>query len=92
MTGEGTFSVDISGNLTFQPDWNFSGIVTIPYTVEDYGNLVSNTALVKVTIIHTNIAPFAVDDTASTLENTPVTFNITNNDYDLDGPINSVYS
>ena len=34
-TGDGTWSVDASGNVTFVPVAGFTGVATIPYTVQD---------------------------------------------------------
>ncbi len=84
VINQGQFSVDVSGNLTFMPDWNFSGTVTAQYTVKDNLNLVSNTARIKVVVSWANTPPIAVDDINSTNEDTPITFNVTTNDYDLD--------
>ena len=84
IPGEGQFYTDLTGYITFVPDWNFYGMVTSSYTVKDSNNFVSNVAVLKVNVLWTNTAPFAVDDIASTNEDTPVTFNVTSNDYDLD--------
>ncbi len=84
VTDQGQFSVDMLGFVTFTPDWNFDGVVTATYTVKDNMNFVSNTATITVTVVWSNVKPFAVDDFASTNEDTPVSFNVTTNDYDLD--------
>ncbi|MEY2691709.1 MAG: hypothetical protein RIT03_99, partial [Bacteroidota bacterium] len=84
VAGQGQFFVDINGEVSFTPDWNFSGITTIYYTVKDSQNLVSNAASITVTTVWANTAPFAIDDFATTNEDTTVTLSITTNDYDLD--------
>ena len=84
VVGQGDFYVDINGNVTFQPEWNFNGVVTIHYTVKDNLNLVSNIAAITVTVNWANTAPFAVDDYMTTIEQVAVSINVTSNDYDLD--------
>ncbi len=84
VNGEGQFSVDLTGEVSFQPDWNFSGVSSITYTVRDNLNLVSNVATITVTVNWANTAPFAIDDFATTSEDTPISFSITSNDYDQD--------
>jgi CshA-type fibril repeat protein len=72
------------GNVTFTPDFNYSGIVAITYTVKDNANLVSNVANITVTVTWANSPPVAVDDILETDEDTPVSANLLTNDYDLD--------
>ncbi|MEI7422898.1 MAG: tandem-95 repeat protein, partial [Prolixibacteraceae bacterium] len=88
VSGKGQFTVDMNGDVTFSPDWNYFGTATAQYTVKDNQNFVSNVANITVTINWVNAAPFAVDDAATTNEDTPVTFSVTANDYDVDGSIN----
>ena len=87
ISGQGQFSVDILGNVTFVPDWNFFGTVTTTYTVKDNLGLVSNIATITVNVLWANANPFAIDDFETTNEDVPVTFNVLPNDYDLDGTI-----
>jgi CshA-type fibril repeat protein len=84
VANKGQFYVDMNGDVTFVPDWNFSGTTSITYTVKDSQNLVSNIATITVNTTWANTAPFAIDDFAITNEDTAITFNITSNDYDLD--------
>ncbi len=84
VDGKGQFSVDMNGDVTFAPDWNYSGSTSVNYTVKDSANLLSNVAVITVNTVWANSAPFAVDDFASTNEDAAVTFNVTSNDYDLD--------
>ncbi|NJK63354.1 MAG: tandem-95 repeat protein, partial [Synechococcaceae cyanobacterium SM2_3_1] len=84
IAGEGVFTVDDSGNVTFDPDPTFTGTATIPYTVSDDTGLVSNQANISVTIGNN---PVAVDDVATTAADTNVTFSATDNDSDPDGTI-----
>ncbi|MEP4531721.1 MAG: Ig-like domain-containing protein, partial [Cyclobacteriaceae bacterium] len=50
IAGEGTYSVDNVGNLTFTPDAAFSGTATVNYTVKDDWNGTSNVASVDITV------------------------------------------
>ncbi|MEO9477062.1 MAG: Ig-like domain-containing protein, partial [Cyclobacteriaceae bacterium] len=50
IAGEGTYSVDNVGNLTFTPDVAFSGTASVYYTVQDDLNGTSNVASVDITV------------------------------------------
>ncbi len=80
VPGQGTFAVDDQGNVTFTPEPGFIGTVTLPYTVNDDDGFTSNQATITITIGLLERPPIAVSNTASTSPNTPVTFNITDND------------
>ena len=47
---KGTFTVDNSGNVTFTPDPGFTGTVSIPYTVRDNSDALSNPGTISVTV------------------------------------------
>ncbi len=79
VPGQGTFSVDSSGNVTFTPEPAFSGTATIPYTVRDNTGNLSNPANLSVTVQPPQ-PPVAVNDEASTLPSTPVTLDPKAND------------
>ncbi len=83
----GNFVADNLGNVTFTPAANFNGVVTRDYSVND--NLLNSagTATITVTVSSVNDAPVAVDDAATTPENTPVDIAITANDSDIDGTL-----
>ena len=83
VPGEGTFTVDDEGNVIFTPVDGFVGEVNIPYTVADNIGSTSETANINVSI--STVVPFATDDNASTTVNTPVSFNITDNDISDEG-------
>jgi hypothetical protein len=86
----GTFSYDGAGNVTFTPNADFNGIATADYQVCDNGTplpALCDIATITVTVNAVNDAPIANDDNATTPEDTPTTFNITNNDTDVDGMI-----
>jgi large repetitive protein len=80
----GTVSIGAGGVLTYTPNANFNGSDTITYRISD-GNGGFSTATVAVTINPVNDAPVAVNDTASTNEDTPSTLKPLANDSDVDG-------
>jgi PKD repeat protein len=81
----GTAAVGAGGqNVVFTPAPDFHGTVNFTYTVGD-GHANTASANVNVTITPVNDPPDAVDDGASTPEDTPVTVNVLGNDVDPDG-------
>ncbi|WP_158729855.1 LamG-like jellyroll fold domain-containing protein [Flavobacterium sp. I-STPA6A] len=88
VSGEGTYSVDALGTVTFTPVLNYNGIaLPIYYTVNNSLGLVSNSAIINVIVTAVNDVPVAVNDSKSTNEDTPVTIAIKTNDTDADGTI-----
>src|SRR5204863_405370 len=83
-TTNGTVVIVGGTNLLFSPTANFNGTTTIPYTISD-GNGGSTSATVTVTVTPVNDPPVAVDDSATTPEDVPVTIAPLANDSDLDG-------
>ena len=80
----GTVVINPDGTITFTPAPNFNGPATITYTVSDgMGGVTTATVSVNVTPI--NDPPIAVNDTAATPEDTPVTIAVLGNDSDVDG-------
>ncbi len=78
-------SVEIVDNkVVFTPADNFNGDATISYVVQD-GNGGEDTGEAVVTVTPVNDDPVAVDDTATTDENTQVTVDVLANDTDVDG-------
>jgi len=86
--GGGTWVVSSTGLLAFTPATNFNGNATLTYTVNDNSGGTSNIATITINVTPVNDAPVANGDNASTNEETAVTFNVTNNDTDIDGSIN----
>ncbi|MEP1898404.1 MAG: cadherin-like domain-containing protein [Ascidiaceihabitans sp.] len=81
---QGTVEDNGDGTVTFTPAPNFNGPATITYTVVDgQGGEDEGTAVVSVGAV--NDGPVAVDDAASTDEDTPVTIDLVGNDTDEDG-------
>ncbi|MEL6763343.1 MAG: Ig-like domain-containing protein, partial [Cyanobacteria bacterium J06607_6] len=78
--GEATLSED--GTVTYTPNAGFSGEDTFTYTVSD--GTEETTGSVAVTVNNVNEAPVAVEDTATTDEDLPVTITVLANDTDAD--------
>ena len=73
-----------AGKVTYTPDADYSGADAFTYTIDD-GNGGTATARVTMTISAANDAPNAVDDEATTAEDTAVLVNVRGNDSDRDG-------
>jgi len=80
----GDVVINPDGTITFTPNSDFNGDAEITYTITD-GNGNEDTATVTVTVTPVNDDPDAVDDSASTDEDTPVTIDVLDNDTDADG-------
>ncbi|MEO0329559.1 MAG: Ig-like domain-containing protein [Pseudomonadota bacterium] len=80
----GVVSVNAANNIVYVPKANFSGTDTITYSVTD-GNGLVDTGTVTVTVRPVNDDPVAVDDTATTDEDTAVAIDVLANDTDIDG-------
>ena len=86
VPGEGNWTVDSSGKLTFTPAAGFTGDPTpIGYTVKDNTGLVSNGA--KVTIDYAQQPPVATNDEANATVGNKVTIDILANDQNGSGAI-----
>ena len=80
----GVVVINANGTITYTPNTNTNGSDSFTYTVSD-GNGGSDTATVSITISAVNDPPDAVNDSASTNEDTAVTISVLTNDTDLDG-------
>ncbi len=80
----GSVVINPDGTLTYTPRADFNGTDTITYTISD-GNGGTSTATISVTVAAVNDPPVAVNDNASTAEDTPVTVAVLPNDSDRDG-------
>jgi len=87
----GTVVLNEDGTFTYTPNNNFNGVDSFEYTISD-GNGGTDTATVTITVVGVNDAPVAVDDSASTDEDTEVTISVLNNDSDPDGDVLTVIS
>ena len=84
----GTLVIRADGTYTYTPSANFNGTDSFVYQVCDDETPPScATATVTITVNSVNDPPVAVNDTKTTLEDTPVTINVTTNDTDVDGTI-----
>ena len=89
----GTVAINPDGTLTYSPNTGFSGSDVFEYTISD-GQGGEDTATVTVSVGSPppppppgEQPPVAVDDSASTAEDTEVTFSVTANDFDPDGDL-----
>ncbi|KIN72244.1 cadherin-like domain-containing protein [Sulfitobacter guttiformis] len=81
---DGTVAINDDGTITFTPNLDFTGDALINYTIEDEEGL-QDTAQVTVSVGEASDPPVALDDTAETDEDTPVTIAVLANDSDPDG-------
>ncbi len=83
-----TVTINANGSLTYTPGSNVTGAETIEYQVED-GAGGQDTGQITFTVTGVNDPPLAVDDTATTSENTNLSVSsgsgLLANDRDLDG-------
>jgi len=87
----GTVSVNpLTGEITYTPNANYYGPDSFIYRVCDNGvpsPQLCDTALVTINVFSVNDPPIAVNDNATTNEDTPVDIPVLNNDSDPDGAI-----
>ena len=72
-----------NGTFTYTPAPDFNGTDSFTYTASD-GTAVSNVATVTITVTAVNDAPMAINDTASTTEETAVSGAVLGNDLDVE--------
>ncbi|AOW10369.1 Ig-like domain-containing protein [Flavobacterium gilvum] len=75
----GTVSMQSDGSYTYTPDANWYGTETIYYQVCDVDGDCSN-ATITITVNSVNELPSAVNDTATTAEDTPLNGSVSGND------------
>jgi gliding motility-associated-like protein len=78
-----------TGVVTFIHDGSETSKAGFAYTVNDDSGTTSNKAIVLISVTPVNDPPVAVNDTTNVKEGGSVTINIINNDYDVDGTLNS---
>ena len=80
----GTLAFNADGTFTYSPNANFNGMDSFTYRATD-GSLDSGDVSVDLTVAEINDVPVAADDTFVTLEDSPISGNVTGNDADADG-------
>ncbi len=85
----GTLTLAATGGFTYAPAANFNGNDSFTYRAND-GALNSNVATVAIAVTAVNDAPVAVNDSATTPEDTTATISVLANDTDVDGDTLSV--
>jgi hypothetical protein len=82
----GTHSINADGTYTFTPAFNFTGVVTVPYTIADnQANAAIDTAVLRITVSpNTGISNSVIanNDENTTLMNTAVSSTLFGNDAD----------
>ena len=84
-TAEGVWTVDVAGDLTFDPVSSFAGVASIPYTVQDATGLVSNSANVSVTVA--TASPMVTADSASVLADIDALIDLSDNVSDANNDV-----
>ena len=79
-----------TGMIEYTPKENFTGIDSFTYTVKDSEGAASAPVSVTITVSPVNDVPVAVNDQASTNENTPVDIDVISNDIDVDNDLTPV--
>ncbi len=78
-------------SITYTPNSNYFGSDVFTYSISD-GQGGVDTATVNVTVNPVNDPPVAINDNATTNENTPVIIPVLGNDFDIDGPSLAIIS
>ena len=79
----GSLTVNADGSFNYTPDADYHGNDSFQYTLVD-GQGGTDTASVMLTVNAVNDPPVANNDTATTMEDTPVLIDVTANDTDVD--------
>jgi VCBS repeat-containing protein len=80
----GALAFSLDGSFSYMPDVNYFGQDSFMYDVSD--GVLTSTASVSLTVTAVNDPPVALDDSASTDQNTPITTgDVLVNDSDVDG-------
>ncbi len=89
VPGEGVWEINpTSGEITFTPESNFNGALTpVGYTVADTDGLVSNEAMINLTITSIDDPIHVENDMGTTSEDTPLEIDVLANDSDVDNDL-----
>ncbi|WP_018415791.1 tandem-95 repeat protein [Teredinibacter turnerae] len=77
----------VNGSVSYTPTTDYLGDDSFTYTIDDNNGLSSNAATVTISVIDPNSSPSAVNDSATTDEDTPATIAVLSNDSDPDGSL-----
>ncbi len=87
-----TVNIAANGDITVTPDTGFSGTVSFNYTITDgnggtsFATVTGNVSPIDLPVVEpVNNPPTAIDDSATTPEETPVRIEVLGNDSDIDG-------
>jgi gliding motility-associated-like protein len=83
----GSATVLPNGSIKYTPKKDYYGTDTFTYTVKDVSGATSEPATVTVIVTPVNDPPVAVNDAATTNENTAVAIAVLSNDFDVDSPL-----
>jgi hypothetical protein len=84
VAGQGTFAVDASGVVTFTPLGSFAGTASIPYTVQNKNQDISNPGTISVVVMGAEVATLVDGPAAmSSGQTTAFTVTTTNNGQEL---------
>jgi VCBS repeat-containing protein len=83
----GTASVSATGLVSYKPALNYNGPDSLVVRVTDQSGAFGQVTI-AVTVAVVNDVPLAVNNSATTPQNTPVTLNVLANDSDADGTLN----
>ncbi|MEY2830419.1 MAG: hypothetical protein RIQ33_2277, partial [Bacteroidota bacterium] len=78
----GTTIVNANGTITYTPSTTFVGLDSFTYTICDINGILCATTKVYVTVMGGNIAPIAINDTATVLINGAINISVLANDSD----------
>ena len=87
----GSLTLADDGSFSYLPESDFNGVDSFTYQVIS-GTGLTNTANVNISVIPLNDAPVAVNDLASTNEDTPITVDVLANDMDSEGDFLTILS
>jgi hypothetical protein len=82
----GALVLSPDGSLSYNPSANYNGLDSFTYKARDAAGAESAPATVSLTVTPVDDAPVAVDDVATTDEDTPVVLAVVDNDTDVDNP------
>ena len=83
----GSVAVQPDGSINYTPNKDWYGTDTFTYTIQDVGGATSLPGTVTVIVTPVNDPPVAVNDAATTNENTAVAIPVLANDFDVDSPL-----